>query len=233
MKNKFIPFNVFKTESAGKANLYKNLWEENTTALLHAPRATDKTPLALDIVASVVASGREVIYVNTAHSLDSHVDRAASISGLLVFTPEYESPDDTADYADLVISGIEEAVATTSVRTFVIDSVTRIAALSFGRNASASYVMKRLMALQVRCGLSLLVISHDSTKATDRTLVCLADSEIVVDQPSESAGPAAVAPRAADTDYISVPTCGTRPMTRQQRRALEREQRKSLSRNRL
>lgn len=229
MKNKFIPFNVFKTESAGKANLYKNLWKENTTALLHAPRATDKTSLALDIVASVVASGREVIYVNTAHSLDSHVDRAASISGLLVFTPEYESPDDTADYADLVISGIEEAVATTSVRTFVIDSVTRIAALSFGRNASASYVMKRLMALQVRCGLSLLVISHDSTKATDRTLVCLADSEIVVDQPAESVDQLAEISVVTET----LPVTHITPITRQQRRALEREQRKSLSRNRL
>lgn len=229
MKNKFIPFNEFKAESAGKTKLYKNLWKENTTALLHAPRAIDRTPLALDIVASVVAAGREVIYVNTAHCLDGHVDRAASIKGLLVFTPEYESPDDMTDYADLVISGIEEAVATTSVRTFVIDSVTRIAALSFGRNASASYVMKRLMALQVRCGLSLLVISHDSTKAADRALVALADSEIIVEQPAESGAQLADMPMVAET----LPVAHIGPMTRQQRRALEREQRKSLSRNRL
>lgn len=136
-------------------------------------------------------------------------------------------------YADLVISGIEEAVATTSVRTFVIDSVTRIAALSFGRNASASYVMKRLMALQVRCGLSLLVISHDSTKAADRALVGFADSEIVAGQPAESGDAFANIPVLADADPMAVRAADIRPMTRQQRRALEREQRKILSRNKL
>ncbi|MDE6369729.1 MAG: hypothetical protein K2K94_10890, partial [Muribaculaceae bacterium] len=59
--------------------------------------------------------------------------------------------------------------------------VTRIAALSFGRNASVAYVMKRLVALQVRCKLSLLVISHDTTKTTDRALLNLSDTEITLD----------------------------------------------------
>ena len=80
---------------------------------------------------------------------------------------------------------IEEIITTTSIRTFVIDSVSRIAALSFGRNASVAYVMKRLVALQVRCKLSLLVISHDSTKSTERALLTLSDSEITVETSTE------------------------------------------------
>lgn len=131
-----------------------------------------------------------MIYVNTEGHVEDYADRLSQTSDVYIFTPEYESIDDTTDYADLVISGIEEAVATTDVRTFVIDSVTRIAALSFGRNASAAYVMKRLVALQVRCKLSLLIISHDSTKSADRGLLNLSDSEITLDaEPTPDANP--------------------------------------------
>lgn len=40
--------------------------------------------------------------------------------------------------------------------------------------------MKRLVALQVRCGLSMLVIAHDTTKSSARALLNLADSELNV-----------------------------------------------------
>ena len=101
----------------------------------------------------------------------------------MILNPEYESPDDERDYADLVISSIEEIVATSDIRTFIIDSVTRIAALSFGRNASAAYVMKRLAVLQKRYRLSLLIIANDSTKSANRALLNLTDSEIIAAQP--------------------------------------------------
>lgn len=181
MKNKFIASVQFAQTITKVAFLYKNIWKEFKTCLLHAPRQNDKSALAVDIAVSIASNERKVVYVNTEGHVEDHIDRLSQASNLYVFTPEYESIDDTTDYADLVISGIEEAVATTDVRTFVIDSVTRIAALSFGRNASAAYVMKRLVALQVRCKLSLLVISHDSTKSADRALLNLADSEITFD----------------------------------------------------
>ncbi|MDE6369554.1 MAG: AAA family ATPase, partial [Muribaculaceae bacterium] len=87
------------------------------------------------------------------------------------------------DYADLVIGAIEEIIDETDVRVFIIDSVTRIAALSYGRNSSAAYIMKSLVNLQLRSGCSLLVISHDSTKSADRALINLAATEITAKKP--------------------------------------------------
>lgn len=180
MKNQFISTLSIIKNAVKSIFLFKNIWKENTTMLLHGKREDDKTAIAVDIAAALSKEGREVLYVDTQSRLDDYADRLAGADKMLVFRPAYDSPDDKTDYADLVIAGIEEAVATTGIRTFVIDSLTRIAALSFGRNASAAYVMKRLVALQVRCGLSMLVIAHDTTKSSARTLLNLADSELNV-----------------------------------------------------
>lgn len=183
MKNKFLNALDIVKKATKNCFLFKNIWKEKTTLLLHGSREIDKTAVALEIAASVEEQGKKAIYIDTQSRLDSHLDLLAKTPELLVLRPDYDSPDDKRDYADIVISAIEEAVAETDVRVFIIDSVTRIAALSFGRNASAAYVMKRLVALQVRCGLSLVVISHDSTRASDRSLLALADSEICLSQP--------------------------------------------------
>ena len=184
MTHQFIKAADFFRNVTKTVYLYKNVWKEKSTALLHSPRETDKTAMAIDIACSVAKTGREVVYVACERKIENNVARLADApKQLSICMPSYDSPDDKTDYADLVISTIEEIVATTSIRTFVIDSVTRIAALSFGRNASAGYIMKRLAALQLRCKLSLLVISHDSTKSTDRALLTLADSEITVEPP--------------------------------------------------
>ncbi len=155
--------------------------------MLHAPRAVDKTAFALEIASEILQTERKIVYVNTSDTLSDHAETVAGMDGMFVFTPAYESPDDTTDFADLVISGIEEIVAETGIRTFIIDSVSRIAALSFGRNASPAYVMKRLVSLQLRHGLSLLVIAHDSTKSADCALLTLADTEITTAQTSDNA----------------------------------------------
>ncbi|MDE5554809.1 MAG: hypothetical protein K2J10_06465, partial [Muribaculaceae bacterium] len=93
------------------------------------------------------------------------------------------------DYADLIINGIENLVTKYNLRIFIVDSVTRIAALSFGRNASAAYVMKRLVALQMRLGISLIVIARDATKGVARSLGNLAEGTIELSSPSESDKP--------------------------------------------
>lgn len=180
MDFKFTHVKRFFTDIRQTVYLYKNIWKEHSTALLRAPRETDKTALALDIAAQLSSAGRSLLYVNVEGHLEDFPDRASAIDNMLVFNPEFSSPDNKMDYADLVIAGIEEAVATTDIRTFIIDSVSRIAALSFGKNASVAYVMKRLVALQTRFRLSFLIISHDSTKATDRALTGLAASTITV-----------------------------------------------------
>lgn len=185
MIHKFIPASEFIKNLANTVYLYKNLWRESSVLLLHGPQDVDKTLQALEIAAEVSAADREIVYVNAANSLDRHADRLSSISNIMIFTPEYESPDDSRDYADLVISSIEEIISTTRIRTFIIDSVSRIAALSFGRNSSAAYVMKRLAVLQKRYRLSLLVIANDSTRSANRAILNLTDSDIMIAAPAE------------------------------------------------
>ena len=178
MEHKFIKANNFFSEVKKSVFLYENKWKEGTTALIHGPRDIDKTAKAFAIASDLSRSGREVLYVNAAEHIDQYAGKTVYSDNFYVFTPEYESIDDTADYADLVFEAIEQAIRTTSIRTFVIDSVNRIAALSFGRNASVAYIMKRLVARQVKCRLSVLVVADDTTKSVNNALITLAASEI-------------------------------------------------------
>lgn len=170
MDHKFISSTKFFSEVTKTVYLYGKVWREATTALIHGPRAVDKSAGALDIALEIARGGREVLYVNAGDRLGRLAGSDAGHENLYMFTPEFESIDDTSDYADLVFEAIEQAVRTTSIRTFVIDSVSRIAALSFGRNASVAYLMKRLVALQVKGRLSVLVVADDATKSVNNAL---------------------------------------------------------------
>lgn len=213
-------------------SLYQNIWFENTTVLFHSPRFYDvnKSDTAISIANDVAAKGRDVLYISTEALLGKvRVDAER----LFIFTPEFESIDDKRDYADLVFEAIEHAVRNTDIRTFVIDSVTRIAALSFGRNASAAYIMKRLVAMQVKCKLSLLVLADDTTRSTVRALISLATAEIAPSNETREGVTPNSALDAAGKEivytpmpYPPFPVC--RPaaepvLTRQQRRALARQ----------
>lgn len=186
MDHKFISSTKFFSEVTKTVYLYGKVWREATTALIHGPRAVDKSAGALDIALNIARGGREVLYVNAGDRLGRLAGSDAGHENLYMFTPEFESIDDTSDYADLVFEAIEQAVRTTSIRTFVIDSVSRIAALSFGRNASVAYLMKRLVALQVKGRLSVLVVADDATKSVNNALAALAAAEIAVDEPGQS-----------------------------------------------
>ena len=186
MDHKFISSTKFFSEVTKTVYLYGKVWREATTALIHGPRALDKSAGALDIALDIARGGREVLYVNAGERLGRLAGSDAGHENLYMFTPEFESIDDTSDYADLVFEAIEQAVRTTSIRTFVIDSVSRIAALSFGRNASVAYLMKRLVALQVKGRLSVLVVADDATKSVNNALAALAAAEIAVDEPGQS-----------------------------------------------
>ena len=186
MDHKFISSTKFFSEVTKTVYLYGKVWREATTALIHGPRALDKSAGALDIALDIARGGREVLYVNAGDRLGRLAGSDAGHENLYMFTPEFESIDDTSDYADLVFEAIEQAVRATSIRTFVIDSVSRIAALSFGRNASVAYLMKRLVALQVKGRLSVLVVADDATKSVNNALAALAASEIAVNEPERS-----------------------------------------------
>lgn len=216
MNTQFITAKRFFNEVKKTVYLYKNLWKECTTALLHAPREVDKTTAALNIASDVARRGNDVLYINAEDNLgNQNIDS----ENLYIFTPEFESIDDKSDYADLVFEAIEHAVRTTAIRTFVIDSVSRIAALSFGRNASPAYIMKRLVALQVKCKLSILVVANDSTKSTNNALLSLAASEIALNDDD------VVSSDSSENVTTSVPEAAIQvipAMTRRQRRALQR-----------
>ncbi len=188
MDSKFLTGPAYADKLLYSHFLYEKLWRQGTTLLLHAPRQIDKVDKALQIASDVAYTFGKIVYVNTGHGLAAHGSELAHQHKMVIFTPAYDSPDDSTDYADLVMAGIEEAVAVTKSRIFVIDSVTRIASLSFGRNASAAYVMKRLAALQVRYGLSLLVIADDTNKAADKAIAAFADSELSL-APAEDTQP--------------------------------------------
>lgn len=174
-------FNYF-TEIRHKVSIYKDLWFEGTTALLHAPRETDKTRTALEIAASVASSNRDVLYINAKEYLNDYSDIVTDTDNLYVYTPEYESTEDDRDYAELVFEAIKNAVERTSIHTFVIDSITSIAALSFGKNASPSFVMKRLVAMKAKYRLSILVVADDISKTATKPLVALAATDFTVQE---------------------------------------------------
>ena len=235
MEHKFEKAKKFFTEIKKTVYLWKNQWKECTTALMRSPRSEDKTAVALAIASEIADSGREVLYVNAEQRLDNCP--AVDSDNLYVFTPEYSSPDDTTDYADLVFEAIEQAVATTAIRTFVVDSISRMAALSFGRNASVAYLMKRLVALQVKHRLSVLVLADDSTKTVNNALTALAASELSQNSEnsdnSDSSDPSD--PSDPSDEQTSIPTssayenrescivnCASKSLSRRERRAMQR-----------
>ena len=186
MKNIFLSSKQLFEEIGKVVNLYKNLWRERTICLLHARRETPKTDRALDIALEVAAVGRKTLYVNVDRKIGLYADRLSSplsSSNLLFATPNFDGPDDSRDYADIVFELIETAVKEHQIETFVIDSVSRIAALSTGRNASVKRIMKRLSIMQMRYGISILAVAHIDSKASLRSLLDFVDSQIDINPP--------------------------------------------------
>ena len=107
MKNQLLSATDFVENVKNTVYIYRKLWRENTTALIHAPQSVDKTAKALEIAAEASASGRKIVYINAANTLHDHADAVRRISGLSIFNPRYESADDTSDYADIVIGRAE------------------------------------------------------------------------------------------------------------------------------
>ena len=241
MKNIFLSSKQLFEEIGKVVNLYKNLWRERTICLLHAHRETPKTDRALDIALEVAAAGRKTLYVNVDRKINLYADRLPlSSSNLLFVTPNFDGPDDSRDYADIVFELIEMAVKEHQIDTFVIDSVSRIAALSTGRNASVKRIMKRLSIMQLRYGISILAVAHIDSKASLRSLLDFVDSQIDINPPKPEKKSRAKAKTSTDPEekpaesietptptatptFEAAPVCQPAiPMTRAQRREAER-----------
>ena len=186
MKNIFLSSKQLCEEIGKVVNLYKNLWRERTICLLHARREIPKTDRALDIALEVAVADRKTLYINVDRKIGLYADRLSSplsSSNLLFATPNFDGPDDSRDFADIVFELIETAVKEHQIETFVIDSVSRIAALSTGRNASVKRIMKRLSIMQLRYGISILAVAHIDSKASLRSLLDFVDSQIDINPP--------------------------------------------------
>ena len=185
MENRFKLADSFIGSLSPVADLYNNVWSENSTCLLHAPRDLDKSSLAVDIALSLTARDIPVFYLTGSRLNPALLDKMKGNGRLYIHQSEFSAPDDPEDFADIVFKDLEDAIAATGAKVFIIDSLSRIASLSFGRNATPAFLMKRFMAMQVRHKVSFLVIAHDSTKAATRALVNLADSELTMTTPEE------------------------------------------------
>lgn len=182
MENRFKLADSYIGSLSPVADLYNNIWSENSTCLLHASRDFDKSALAVDIALSITARDIPVFYLTTSRLSAELLNKIKGNPRLYVHQSEFSAPDDPADFADIVFKDLEDAIAATGAKVFIIDSLSRISALSFGRNATPSFLMKRIVAMQVRHKVSILVLAHDTTKAATRALVNLADSQLTIDE---------------------------------------------------
>lgn len=185
MENRFQLADAYIAKNSSVTDLYKSFWFENTTCLLHAPRERDKTAFALEIARSITDRGMTVFYLTTGRLHPQYLAGMGQNPRLYVHQSDFASPDDTTDYADIVFKDLEDAIAMTGAKIFIIDSLSRIADLSFGRNASETYLMKRIIALQARHRISILVTHHDKSKATTRTLTYMADCHVTIMEPGD------------------------------------------------
>lgn len=206
MNHEFVQGMKFAEKSTVISYLYENVWKQQTTCLLHAPVEIDKSRKALEIAASIGNKGKTVVYIDTENRAEDHRDILSRAHNVIVYKPGYDSYDCTLDYADIVFAGIEAAVSRYGARIFVIDSITRIAAMSFGRNSSPAYIMKRLASLQARYKFSLLVIAHNSTKATERSLLHLSYSQIDLTPEKSDRKSSAKRTDKSDAELCSRPT---------------------------
>lgn len=192
MENRFSTADAYVIKNSQTINLYADIWQENTAALLLSPSEADKTSFAIDIANTLTSQGQKVFFITARRLSKSHLPKITGNANLYVHSPEFVDAKDKTDFADIVIADIEEAIESTGARIFIVDSLSRIAALSFGKNSSANYVMKRLVALQVRHKISLLVLAHDTTRAANRSLINLADCQIEIQatEPTKEKQPA-------------------------------------------
>ncbi|MDE6715312.1 MAG: AAA family ATPase, partial [Muribaculaceae bacterium] len=161
-------------------DLVPKQWKEGEIVLLHENKYISKIDSTCDIINAVNShdATREILYIDTENHAPALIEQLVENTHLSVYRPTFDDDTLDMDYADLVISAIETAVKETQIRVFVVDSINRIAAASFGRNASPVHIMKKLVALQMRYGISLLVIAHTDSRSTREALQALANRDI-------------------------------------------------------
>ncbi|MDE7458778.1 MAG: hypothetical protein K2M77_07910, partial [Muribaculaceae bacterium] len=89
MENRFKLADSFIGSLSPVADLYNNIWSENSTCLLHAPRDLDKSSLAVDIALSLTARDIPVFYLTGSRLNAAILDKMKGNSHLYIHQSEF------------------------------------------------------------------------------------------------------------------------------------------------
>lgn len=154
------------------------------TSLIIGEEGTGKSIFAMQIAMAAINGGdamfrnhkttfrtENVLYVDTELNDACFAQRYAhrDSPGLLLpgnlihFHPRAACSGSHSDMAELTFDAIEEALASGYTKFVVIDSITRIAQRSFGRNANQKHLMKRFSFLQDKYNATFVIVAHNKS----------------------------------------------------------------------
>lgn len=145
--------------------LYEPLWYENQVACLFADTGVGKSIYSVQI-ATHIAKRQKVLYFDFELSDKQFQKRYTDDNGNIYKFPEnlYRIEIDPDAYTienfeDTIIRDIENTSLLTGAKVLIIDNLTYLSD-KYEKGDSAGELMKKLMALKHKYGLSVLVISH-------------------------------------------------------------------------
>lgn len=145
--------------------LWLTLWYEGETCCLFSDSNLGKSIYGVQIATSI-AQKQKVLYFDFELSDKQFQLRYTDEQGKLYVFPEnlYRveiNPDslDTKNFEDAVIENIEQAAIQTSSKVLIIDNLTYLC-IAAEKGDAAGELMKQLIALKKKYGLSMLVLAH-------------------------------------------------------------------------
>lgn len=164
------PANDWIKEAAQRKNpnpLYKTIWYENEVCCLFADSNVGKSILAVQVGAKI-AENQAVYFIDFELSDKQFQLRYTdkSTGKLYNFPPNFyrleiniEGMEFDANFEDLIIKNMEQAVLSMNVKIIIIDNLTWICNES-EKSDAAGRLMKSLMQMKKKHDLSILVLAH-------------------------------------------------------------------------
>ncbi|WP_289768065.1 AAA family ATPase [Muribaculum intestinale] len=176
--------------------LYGDLWYEGETCILFADTNVGKSILAVQI-ANAVAAGTEpfipfieceagrqpVIYADLELSKRQFLNRYSSPDGMPIFLDRglmrvelnyadweiLQTLGEKASFEEQLLDDIENMVKNTDIKVVVVDNITFLTACT-EKSYDAMQLMKRLISLKQRYGVSLLILAHTPKRDIHRSI---------------------------------------------------------------
>lgn len=176
--------------------LYGDLWYEGETCILFADTNVGKSILAVQI-ANAVASGCEpfipclqceagrqpVIYADLELSKRQFLNRYSSPDGMPIYLDKglmrvelnyadweiLQTLGEKTSFEDQLLEDIESMVKNTDIKVVVVDNITFLTSCT-EKSYDAMQLMKRLISLKQRYGVSLLVLAHTPKRDLHRSI---------------------------------------------------------------